>query len=74
MSKDIEKLRLGERRDGEGKSDDKDGQPPGSGMSESRKKELRRMSSKRRSSKQGWGDIRNQKPLNIFYSRISPLP
>jgi len=54
LSKDIEKLRLGERREGEGKSDDKNGQPPGSGMSESRKKELRRMSSKRRSSKQGF--------------------
>ena len=53
LSKDIEKLRLGERKEGERKNGDKDAPPPGSGMSESRKKELRRMSSKRRSSKQG---------------------
>ena len=53
LSKDIEKLRLGERKEGESKNGDKDAPPPGSGMSESRKKELRRMSSKRRSSKQG---------------------
>ena len=53
LSKDIEKLRLGEKKEGESKNVDKDAQPPGSGMSESRKKELRRMSSKRRSSKQG---------------------
>ena len=53
LSKDIEKLRMGERKEGESKNVDKDAPPPGSGMSESRKKELRKMSSKRRSSKQG---------------------
>ena len=39
LSKDIEKLRLGERKEGESKHVDKDAPPPGSGMSESRKKE-----------------------------------
>ena len=53
LSKDIEKLRLGERKEGESKNREKDALPQGSGMSESRKKELRRMSSKRRSSKLG---------------------
>ena len=74
MSKDIEKLRLGERREGEGKSDDKDCPPPESGMSESRRKELRRMSSKRRSSKQGGEISKIIKKSSSLYSRISPLP
>ena len=42
LSKDMEKLKVGEGSPA----------PPGEKMSESRKKELRRLSSKRRSSKQ----------------------
>ena len=80
LSKDIEKLRLGERKEGERKNEDKDAPPPGSGMSESRKKELRRMSSKRRSSKQGQGILKNIQFSHFysfqgfFTSLIWPLP
>ena len=52
----MEKLKLGDKMEGKGKIGDKEGKVAGAGMSESRKKELRRMSSKRRSSKQGWLD------------------
>ena len=74
LSKDIEKLRLGEKKEGESKNVDKDAQPPGSGMSESRKKELRRMSSKRRSSKQGQRISGNIKLSQLTFYRISSLP
>ena len=74
LSKDIEKLRLGERKEGESKNVNKDAPPPGSGMSESRKKELRRMSSKRRSSKQGHGISGNTQLAQLTYYRVSSLP
>jgi hypothetical protein len=74
LSKDIEKLRLGERKEGESKNGDKDAPPPGSAMSESRKKELRRMSSKRRSSKQGQRISGNTKLYNLTFCRIPALP
>ena len=54
MSKDMARLKVGEKREGEGKCDAAEGGgAPGPGPSGSRRKELRRMSSKRRSSKQG---------------------
>ena len=75
LSKDIEKLRLGEKKEGESKNVDKDAPPPGSGMSESRKKELRKMSSKRRSSKQGHRiSGKYYLFLNFIHFRVSSLP
>ena len=56
LSKDMAKLKLGEKKEGEARCETGEGGGgPGPGPSGSRRKELRRMSSKRRSSKQGEG-------------------
>ena len=48
LNKDMEKLKMTGKKDGE-----EEKKIPGAGMSNERKKELKRMNSKKRSSKQG---------------------
>ena len=66
LAKEVEKLEIVEKEERAGKCEDRSNQTPTcSGLSESRKKELRsRRNSRRRSSKQGWNYLVAQKKDN----------
>ena len=72
LAKEVEKLEIVEKEERVEKCEDRSNQTPTcSGLSESRKKELRsRRNSRRRSSKQGWNDLLAQKRQSKFLSNF----